>query len=197
MGFATLAAVVSDGVDDAVVVAIAAAREGSRAAQRQLFNAHRQRVADQILRLTGDHSAVDDLLQEVFIAAFGALDEFRGEAKIETWLYRITFNKVNNWWDSNRRRRVRERRGRCVSEDSGVTPLDAIAHDECRRRLYDALDELPRDQREAFVLRTIEGRSLTEASHILGIPISTTSYRARQAQQTLLDILGEWETRNR
>ena len=71
-----------------------AARQGDRDAQSTLFTRHRERVARQVLRMTGEPGSVDDLVQEVFIAAFSALGRFRGEARIETWLYTITANKV-------------------------------------------------------------------------------------------------------
>ena len=170
---------------------IAAARRGDAAAQAALYDAHKLVVARLILRMTGDANAVDDLVQEVFIAAFRRLDEFRGDAQLETWLHRITVNKVRNYWDSSRRRKARETRAAPRGElVAGDAPDAQIEADERLQRFYDALGSLPASFRDAFVLRTIEGQSLEEVSGHLGVPVSTVSYRARRAEVLLCKALG-------
>ncbi|MCH9683831.1 MAG: sigma-70 family RNA polymerase sigma factor [Deltaproteobacteria bacterium] len=168
------------------------AQRGNRSAQTALFNAHKDLVARQVHRMTGDATAVDDLVQEVFISAFCALPGFRGDAQLDTWLYRITTNKVRNWWDSQRRRERRERSSVAVPEPV-TTPEEQAENTEHRQRLYAALGQLPDKYREAFTARAIEGMELSEASAMLGVPVSTVSYRARRAEQRLCEIL-ELET---
>ncbi len=177
----------SDAEQEAV---LAAAQRGDQAAQAKLFAAHKDDVARQIQRMTGDRSAVDDLVQEVFIAAFSALAGFRRDAKLETWLYRITNNKVRNWWDSYRRRRRREDHVAGSPREPAPTPEDEAGATEHRRRLYQALGELPDKYREAFTARAIDNLSLQEASIRLGVPVSTVSYRTRKAEERLCMILG-------
>ena len=168
-----------------------AARRGDAAAQASLFEAHKQRVAHQVLRMTGDPGAVDDLVQEVFIAAFRRLPDFRGDAQLETWLYRITVNKVRNWWDSGRRRKAREGRAAPSAEPvAGDEPHQQVEAAEELERLYEALGSLPAKFREAFVARAIEGLSLEDASARLDVPVSTLSYRARRAEAMLCAALG-------
>jgi RNA polymerase sigma-70 factor (ECF subfamily) len=169
---------------------LAAARKGDATAQRRIFVAHRDRVASQVLRMTGDAGSVDDLVQEVFISAFGALDRFRGESKLNTWLYRIACNKVHNWWDSGRRRRQRELRSISRSQESPETPDESLEAIEHRKVLYRSLGALAPKLREAFVARVIEGMSLQEASESLGVPVSTVSYRTRRAELLLCEMLG-------
>ncbi len=168
-----------------------AARRGDAAAQASLFEAYKQKVAHHVLRMTGDAGAVDDLVQEVFIAAFRRLPDFRGDAQLETWLYRITVNKVRNWWDSGRRRKAREGRAAPSSEQvAGDEPHQQVEAAEELERLYEALGSLPAKFREAFVARAIEGLSLELASERLGVPVSTVSYRARRAEAMLCAALG-------
>lgn len=169
---------------------LADAQRGDRAAQSALFSAHKDDVARQVQRMIGDESAVDDLVQEVFIAAFSALPRFRREARLDTWLFRITVNKVRNWWDAKRRRRTREDRVAQSPQEPVPTPEDQADATEHRRRLYAALGELPDKYREAFTARAIENLSLQEASARLGVPISTVSYRTRKAEERLCSILG-------
>ncbi|MCA9694308.1 MAG: RNA polymerase sigma factor [Nannocystaceae bacterium] len=172
-----------------------AARQGDRDAQSTLFTRHRERVARQVLRMTGEPGSVDDLVQEVFIAAFSALGRFRGEARIETWLYTITANKVRNYWDAKSRRRRRELRSVRQPPEPPATPEEDLGRQRHHERLYEALGTLPHKYREAFVARAIEGRSLQEASELLGVGISTLSYRTRRAEKLLCDALGiEWRS---
>lgn len=168
---------------------LAAAQRGEASAQAALFDAHKQRVARQIQRMTGDPAVVDDLVQEVFIAAFSALPGFRGDAQLETWLYTIAANKVRNWWDARRRRDVREATAARAHKDGPRTPEETLAVNEHLSRLYDALGKLPDKFREAFTARAIENMSLQEASEVLGVPISTVSYRTRRAEQMLCEAL--------
>lgn len=168
---------------------LAAAQRGDRAAQRALFLDHKDDVGRHIQRMTGDESAVDDLVQEVFIAAFTALPGFRRDARLDTWLFRITVNKVRNWWDANRRRRRREDRVAQAPREPVVTPEDQADTAEHRRRLYAALGQLPDKYREAFTARAIENLSLQDASALLGVPISTVSYRTRKAEERLCVLL--------
>lgn len=166
------------------------ARRGVAKAQAAFFHAHEDRIARQVQWMTGDASVVDDIVQEVFVAAFGALSEFRGGATVETWLHAIAANKVRNWWASSRRRAQRERTVGRQHRDEPMTPQEGLEIDEHRRLLYAALGRLPDVLREAFTARAIEHLSLREASETLGIPISTVSYRARRAEAMLCDALG-------
>ena len=169
---------------------LAAAQRGDPAAQAALFRAHKDDIARQVQRMTGNANAVDDLVQEVFIAAFSALPGFRRDAQLDTWLYRITINKVRNWWDAQRRRDRREQRAATGPMEPVGTPEDEAIASEHRRRLYAALGTLPHKHREAFTARAIENMSLQEASESLGVPVSTVSYRTRKAEQRLCALLG-------
>jgi RNA polymerase sigma-70 factor (ECF subfamily) len=167
-----------------------AAQRGDAGAQAEIFEAHKVRVARQVHRMTGDPATVDDLVQEVFVAAFSALPSFRGDAQLQTWLHTITVNKVRNWWDSRRRRLMREARAAHEPLSTSETPEDHVAAGEHLNRLYEALGELPDALREAFTLRAIERMSLKEASAVLDAPVSTVSYRTRRAEKLLCEALG-------
>lgn len=172
------------------VAVLSAAQSGDRAAQSELFHRYRERVARQVLRMCGDPAAVDDIVQDVFIAAFAALPRFRGEARLGTWLYTIATNRVRNFWDASRRRKRREDVAATHAPDAAETPEQDLVARQQRDRLYAALAALPDKLREAFVARAIEGMNLIDASAALGAPISTVSYRTRRAEQLLCAALG-------
>ncbi len=168
---------------------LAAAQRGNPAAQAALFRAHKDDIARQVQRMTGNASVVDDLVQEVFIAAFSAMAGFRQDSQLETWLYRITANKVRNYWDAERRRQRREQQVGTLPREPVVTPEEEATAVEHRERLYAALGRLPHKLREAFTARAIENLSLAESSERLGVPVSTVSYRTRQAEARLCELL--------
>lgn len=167
-----------------------AARRGDAAAQASLFEAYKQKVAHHVLRMTGDAGAVDDLVQEVFIAAFSRLATFRGDAQIETWLYTITANKVRNYWDARRRRDAREQGAQLGADKAELSPEESLEAQERQRQFYRALGQLPDKFREAFTARALQHMSLEDASAVLGVPISTVSYRTRRAEEMLCRALG-------
>lgn len=167
-----------------------AVRRGDSAAQAEFFERHKDAVARQVMRMTGDASWVDDLVQEVFISAFSRLESFRGDASLETWLHRITMNKVRNAWDSRRRRMAREAKVIQPEATEHDAPDDGVAASEQLERFYEALSGLPPKYRDAFVCRVIEELSLEDTSAALEIPISTASYRARRAEALLSAALG-------
>ncbi|MBV1858682.1 MAG: RNA polymerase sigma factor [Nannocystaceae bacterium] len=171
------------------IALLAAVRRGDAAAQAEFFENNKDAVARQVMRMTGDAGWVDDLVQEVFIAAFSRLGSFRGDAAVETWLHRITVNKVRNAWDSRRRRIARE--SEAVRPEASVhdAPDDGVAAAEQLRRFYIALGILPAKYRDAFVCRAIEELSLEDTSAELGVPVSTVSYRARRAEVLLAEAL--------
>lgn len=169
---------------------LAASQRGDRVAQGTLFHRHHDRVARQVLRMCGDPAAVDDIVQDVFIAAFAALPRFRGDAQLGTWLYTIATNRVRNFWDAQRRRKRREDIAATRHPEAQDTPEEDLVARQQRTRFYEALATLPDKLREAFIARAVEGMNLVDASAALGAPISTVSYRTRRAEQLLCAALG-------
>ena len=140
--------------------------------------------------MTGDEMAVDDLVQDVFIAAFAALPRFRGESRVESWLYKIAVNKSRSWWTREQRRRRRELNAPLFQSRGDESLDDELIRARHHARLYAALGQLPHTYREAFVARAIDGLTLRQASEMLGVGISTLSFRALRAQDMLCEALG-------
>ncbi len=188
--FGTLTWSMATTLDADPAALIAAVRRGDATAQAAFFERHRDAIARQVMRMTGDASSVDDMVQEVFVAAFSRLESFRGDASIETWLHRITINKVRNAWDSRRRRLAREAKVAQPEALDHDAPDESVAATEQLKRFYAALERLPAKYRDAFVCRVIEELSLEDTSEALGVPVSTVSYRARRAEELLATALG-------
>jgi RNA polymerase sigma-70 factor (ECF subfamily) len=161
-----------------------------------LFARHRDRLWAVALRTTGNPEDAADALQEAMIAAFRRAESFRGEAAVSTWLHRIV---VNASLDRIRRRTVRaadpweEEDG--LGDRPSSSPVDdpeahALAGD-LRRRVLDALAQLPPEQRAALVLVDMEGYPVQEAATVLEVPVGTVKSRCARGRQRLAELLGD------
>jgi RNA polymerase sigma-70 factor, ECF subfamily len=147
-----------------------------------LYRSHAQRVARWASRLGGPAADVEDVVQEVFLVVQRRLDGFRGDARIETWLYRITANTVR--W---RRRKEKWRRWLGGSADDvagqlaarGPTPLEAL-------EVYRVLDGMREKYRTVLILFEIEGMTGAEIAALMGVKVDTVwvwLHRARKQFQ--------------
>lgn len=180
------------GAASQAVVASANAMEPATPAQavdegamRELYEAHAEPILRRLWRLTGDRARAEELCQDTFVIAFERMGSFRGQAKLSTWLHGIAFNLAREDVDRSRRRRgLLARFSRHAKPLAPASAPDVrVSHDELVGRLRDAIAGLSADQREAYVLRVIEQLSLEECAELLGVPVSTISYRARKAEE--------------
>jgi RNA polymerase sigma-70 factor, ECF subfamily len=151
-----------------------------------------------LFRLTGDAEEARDLAQETFLRAFQAIEKFRGDADLKTWLYRIAINQARNRWRWWRRRRrdatisldatigEREQTVATQLEDANASDpeQEALAR-ERRSQLREALQELRSAYRETVVLRDIEGLTYEEIAATLQINIGTVKSRLARGRLEL------------
>ncbi|TXD35210.1 RNA polymerase sigma factor [Lujinxingia vulgaris] len=169
---------------DATLITRAAA--GDRVAFRQLYERHVGYVAHHVGRLVGPRGDLEDVVQEVFVQVHRCLADYRGDCTFTTWLYRVSRNVAI---DHLRRRK------KTVSLDdwrplrqSGSSWRRLEARDQLRG-LYAAMEKMPLDHREAFVLYEIEGMKLREIADLTGDPLNTVASRVRRARQDLREVL--------
>jgi RNA polymerase sigma-70 factor (ECF subfamily) len=123
-------------------------------------------------RLLGDRERMDDALQEAYVKAFRALPRFRGDSKLGTWLYRITYNTCLD--ELKRSQRVVQLPLEEIAEPAGswADPGEAMAQ---RHDLAQALAALPRDERAAVLLVDAQGFAYKDAASVLGVPAGTVA----------------------
>ena len=167
-----------------MLVGVGIAEMGALPAEREAcFSAFVALQRDRARRLAwrlvgGDEAAAEDVTQEAFVRAYQALDRFRGEASLETWFYRILVRQAHN------HRRWRAVRALWHSESAAepADPTSAVQGDPgLRRRIAQALDQLSRRQREAFVLVHLEGFTVQECADFLGKPSGTVKSHLHRA----------------
>jgi len=168
---------------------VAACRSGDRDAQHRLYEACHEAVYRLILRMVGLQDAAD-VLQQVFLRGFRNIDQFQGNSRFETWLYRLA---VNECFQHLRARR----RGRFVRLEHEPMDQGPQQHrGEGKELLEAALARLDADLRSVFLLREVEGLSYREMSRALGISEGTVASRLNRARRRLKEILAElgWES---
>ena len=164
---------------------IAGCIRGDRNAERELFRREYGRVHALVYRLLGSTREIDDIAQDTFIAVFRALPRFRGEAKLTTWIDRITVRIVFDHIGARKRvpipvETVFDR------PDPGAISEDRAQAREGLRRLYATLTALTPDARLAFALYAIDGRSIAEVAAITHVTSVTAKLRIWRARRELL-----------
>ena len=172
---------------------IARAAAGDAGAERELYDAHVDRIYRLAYRLAGDDDLARDFTQETFIRAFDRLRDFRGDAAFGTWLHAIAVSVTLNGL-----RKVKRFRGRETSYEEALAVSTAAreAEPDLKERLRRAIDALPQGYRAVFVMHDVEGYTHEEIGAALGIRAGTSKaqlFRARaKLRDALADFAGEW-----
>jgi RNA polymerase sigma-70 factor (ECF subfamily) len=167
--------------------AVARAQAGDAGAFRELYEAHVGRVHALVLRLERDPSTVEELVQDVFVLAWRALSDFRGDAQVSTWLHRIAVNAVLE----HRRRSARRERRVTLADDLDLLGASTPAPDAgLDMDLRAALETLPPGARAVFLLHEVEGYTHEEIAEMTGVTAGTCKtqlFRARRLLRKALD----------
>jgi RNA polymerase sigma-70 factor (ECF subfamily) len=157
----------------------------------EVYRAHAARVARWVGHLGGPNADVDDLVHEIFLVADRRLPEFRGDAKLTTWLYRITERVVRG-----RRRNERIRRWlsqvRRTDVQRALSPTQLTPIEELERRrdvdtVYRILNRLPDKYREVLILFELEGASGDEIAALTGRKLATVWVHLHRARTRFLE----------
>jgi len=159
---------------------VARSKNGDQQAFKQLVVRHEGKVAGVVHSMLGTTPEAEDVGQEVFVRFYKALDKFKGESLVSTYLIRIAINLSLN--EIKRRKRqvsffAREEEGRYARVAEEGTDMKEIVNYE--------LNRLDADFQSVVTLRMIEGYSTEETAEILGIPLGTVLSRLSRAQKRL------------
>ena len=178
----------SELTDDALLALYAG---GNRAAARTLTIRLTPRVLSLAVRMLGDGAEAEDVAQEAMLRLWKIAPEWRsGEAQVSTWLYRVASNLCTD--------RLRRRRGvgLDVAFGEGVEPEDEQPRAEERLQTADratalraALEELPERQRQAVVLRHLEGLSNHEIAAVMEIGVEAVESLTARGKRALTALL--------
>jgi RNA polymerase sigma-70 factor (ECF subfamily) len=176
---------VADGISDAECVR--RVQRGETDAFETLVRRHEKTIFNLVYRMLGDTEEAAEVSQEVFLSAFRATGQFRGDANFSTWLYRIAINHA-----STRRKTLNSRQRKVVPIESADSlhdpepgPPEILERQEIREKVQFALNQLEPDDAAVILLRDMQDVSYSEVAHVLQIPVGTVKSRLHRARQAL------------
>lgn len=165
--------------------------ETRRNAFNQLVRKYQQKVYWLVRKMVVDHDDANDITQDVFIKAWTALENFRGDAKLYTWLYRIASNESINFLNKKKKRffiPIHDIENE-LSEKLEADPL--VSGDAIQLKLQKALLKLPEKQRLVFNLKYFEELPYEEISEITGTSVGALKASYHWATKKIEDFLNE------
>jgi RNA polymerase sigma-70 factor (ECF subfamily) len=183
-------------------------KRGDRAAFAELVDKYKQRVMNFVYHRLRDEAEAEDLAQNVFLQVYKSRTRYKQTAKFSTWLFTIAHNLCLN----ELRRRSRhpaesleethteneEQPPRQIEDKSQVAAPDNVLHGELSRKIQEALDELPENQRSAILLCREEELSYEQIAKVLRCSLSATKSLIHRGRETLKEKLkpylksGDW-----
>ncbi len=174
---------------------ISGIQKGDRNAFRLLVEKYQQMVVNTCFGIVHNRADAEDLAQDVFVEIFRSAANFRGDAKLSTWLYRIATNRSLNFIRDNKKRRFlqtieeaftcgKNRNNEMTSHRSDNA--DNLVTDSQRKEmLHKAIDRLPENQRVAFTLNKYEDLPYQEIAEIMEVSLSSVESLIHRAKKNL------------
>jgi len=184
-------------LSDVELARLCSARD--RGAVHHVITANNQRLFRTAWSILKNRAEAEEAVQSGYLSAFANMAAFEGRSALSTWLTRIVANEALGRRRAEKRRRSRlDREGVAVLDDyrealmrgSEADPPDAaLAREQIRRLLENAVANLPDVFRTVFVLREIEGLSSEDTAAVLGVPVATVKTRLFRGRRRLQEML--------
>jgi len=167
-------------------------RGGATAALATLFERHHARVYGYCLRMTGNRSTAEDLVQDVFMKMLKYKATFKDDSDLVPWMFGIARNSCL----AHLKRRATDRAPDTATEEIAADEANDEPHDERQSELVrQALLRLPAERREVLVLSRYEYKSYDEIARVLDCSVGAVKVRVhramKQLRQIYLDMAGE------
>lgn len=168
-----------------------------------LLARHRRPLFNFLLRSVRDHDRAEDLMQEVFLRIIQNAADFQGQSKFTTWMYTIARNLCVDHARKMTHRRHASLDATPAGQDGAplseripnVAPSTdrSAAAPEMRQRIALAVEALPEEQREVFLMRQLQGLGFAEIASVVGVSENTIKSRMRYALERLQDALANYQ----
>ena len=177
-------------------------QQGDESAFKKLVDEWQDMVYNTALGIVQNADDADDITQEVFIQVFQSVSSFKGESKLSTWLYRITVSKA---LDHEKKKKRKKRFGFVQSlfsgqEEEQLHPVEfnhpgvQLEKKEKAGELFNALKQIPDNQRIAFTLHKLEGQSYQEVAEIMNTTLYAVESLMNRAKTNLRKVLSSYYT---
>jgi RNA polymerase sigma-70 factor (ECF subfamily) len=156
----------------------------------QLMRRHNRALYRTARSIVKDDAEAEDVLQEAYLLAFRAMENFRGESSIGTWLTRIVINQaIARSRKRSRMADIIQLDGEAAMDEHHEQPEQALLRSQARRLIERKIDGLPDAFRTVFVLRALEEMTVEETAACLDIPQATVRTRYFRARGLLREAL--------
>jgi RNA polymerase sigma-70 factor (ECF subfamily) len=179
-------------------------RAGDELAFKSLVENYQDLVYNTALGVVQNSEDAEDVAQEVFIQVFRSIDQFKGDARLSTWIYRITTTKALD----HIRSRKRKKRFAFITSLFGANdelihdPVDfqhpgvALDRKEQAALLFRMIEQLPDNQKVAFTLHKTEELSYQEIADVMQLSVSAVESLLFRARQNLRKLLEKYYAQN-
>jgi RNA polymerase sigma-70 factor (ECF subfamily) len=165
------------------------AQNGNSNAFELLFSSFKTRLHHSLFKVLRNYHETEDIVQQAFLRAWEKIGTFKGNSSFYTWLYRIGFNLAITKINSARESQIDE------GFESNLPPPnneeDTIESSELFESVKLLLNELPEEQRTAYILCEVDTKNYDEIANITGVPVGTVRSRIFRARQYLMENLKE------
>lgn len=181
-------------------------KAGDREAFNELLKNSGSRVFNTALGILQNNEDAEDITQEVFVEVFQSITNFKGDAKLTTWIYRITVTKSLEFLKKkNRKKRFGfmtplfsdERVEPIMEVPDFYHPGVQLENKERSKILFAAINSLPENQKTAFVLQKIENLSYAEIADVMRVSLSSVESLMFRAKQNLQKLLSDYYEKNK
>ncbi|PSQ77463.1 MAG: RNA polymerase subunit sigma-70 [Bacteroidetes bacterium QH_7_62_13] len=166
-----------------------ALKAGSEHAFRCLFEQERERLENFVRKIVDDADEAENIVQETFAEAYRQIGDFRGEAKVSTWLFSIARHLAYGHLRTSKRHNYEEHETieflQAEQRNAPTATQKAVERSERKQIVHDALQELPDHYRRVVQLRDLEEQSTTETAEQLGLTEVNVRVRLHRARKKL------------
>ena len=182
--------------DEALMQAFA---RGNMNAFEQLYDRHETGVWRFVFRSVQNNAVTDDLVQELWFSVTRSAASYEPTAKFKTWLFTMARNRVidhvrtsKNHASIDAENEEGESMFSDLAAESRLGPMRQVSSREQAKALLDAIEQLPEDQREAFLLQAEGDMSVEEIAAAIGVTFETAKSRLRYARNKLKALLADF-----
>lgn len=154
--------------DEGELLALFRKEESRHYAFNQIVRLHQRRLYAFIRRMVTDPAETEDILQDVFLKAWTGLENFRGEARLDTWLFRVAHNESISHLRRLKRRCLFNEHGLARQLTVTLASEEHFSGDAVQQKLQRAVMNLPPKQRAVFTMKYFDGMKYSEMSRVTG-----------------------------
>ena len=164
-------------------------QKGDSNAFELLFTTFKTRLHHSLFKILRNYHETEDVVQQAFMRAWEKIETFKGNSNFYTWLYRIGFNLAITKINSSRENQIDEGFESTLAAPNNV--VESIEDAELFESVKSLLNELPEEQRTAYILCEVDSKNYEEIANITGVPVGTVRSRIFRARQYLMENLKE------